>query len=96
MLLALSGLAAQGVALATWLVARAAGIPPGQPNALLLVPTTLMMVALLSGISLIVVTPLVYRVRNSRPPMAITIIALIIAIAPIIAVAVLATLNLKR
>jgi hypothetical protein len=93
MLLALSCLAAQIVALATWLVARAAGIPAGQPNALLLVPTTLMMVALLSGILLIAVTPLAYRVRKSRPPTAITIVALLIAIAPIITVAVLAVMG---
>ena len=93
MLLALSCLAAQLVALATWLVARAAGIPAGQPNALLLVPTTLMMVALLSGVLLIVVTPLAYRVRKSRPPTAITVVALMIAIAPIITVAVLAMMG---
>jgi len=90
MLLALSCLAAQLVALATWLVARAAGIPAGRPNALILVPTTLMMVALLTGIALLLITPLAYRVRKSRPPTTITVAALIIAIAPIITVAVVA------
>ena len=93
MLLALSCLAAQLVALATWLVARAAGIPAGRPNALLLVPTTLMMVALLSGVLLLVMTPLAYRVRMSRPPTAVTIAAIMIALAPFITVAVLAAIG---
>ncbi len=95
MLLALSCLAAQVVALATWLVARAAGIPAGRPNALLLIPSTLMIVALLTGVLLLLMTPLAYRVRKSRPPLAITIAALAVAVAPLITVAVLATLNLK-
>jgi hypothetical protein len=86
MLLALSCLAAQVVALATWLVARAANIPAGRPNALLLVPTTLMMVALLTGLLAIALTPVVYRVRKARPPLAITLIALAIAVTPLITV----------
>ena len=93
MLLALSCLAAQLVALATWLVARAAGIPAGQPNALFLVPQTLMIVAVLTGLLLLVVTPLAYRVRRSRPPLAITIAALAIGVAPLIAVAVIAVFD---
>jgi hypothetical protein len=93
MLLALSCLAAQVVALATWLVARGAGIPAGRPNALILVPTTLMMVALLTGVALLLITPLAYRVRKSRPPTAVTIAALVIAIAPLITVAVVAAIG---
>jgi hypothetical protein len=93
MLLTLSCLTAQLVALATWLFARGAGIPAGRPNALLLVPTTLMMVALITGILLVIVTPVVYRVRRSRPPIAITIAALVIAIAPLFAIAVVALIG---
>ena len=93
MLLALSCLAAQLVALAMWLVARAAGIPAGRPNALLLVPATLMMVALLTGVALLLITPLAYRVRRSRPPTAITVAALVIGIAPVITVAVVAAIG---
>jgi hypothetical protein len=81
MLLALCTLAAQVVALAVWLFARTVGIP-GRPNYLMLVPTTLMMVALLSGILVLVLTPLTYRVRRSRPPLAITAAAIVIALLP--------------
>jgi predicted branched-subunit amino acid permease len=93
MLLTLSCLTAQLVALATWLFARGAGIPAGRPNALLLVPTTLMMVALITGILLVIVTPVVYRVRKSRPPIVITIAALVIALAPLFAIAVVALIG---
>src|SRR4029453_15552378 len=93
MLLALSCLAAQLVALATWLVARAAGIPAGRPNALLLVPSTLMLVAVLTGVLLVVMTPLAYRVRKSRPPLAVTVAAIVIAVAPLVTVAVLAVIG---
>lgn len=95
MLLALSCLAAQVVALATWLVARAAGVPDGRPNALLLVPQTLTLVAVLTGLLILIVTPIAYRVRRTRPPIAVTIAAVVIAIAPLIAVAVIATLNVE-
>jgi hypothetical protein len=81
MLLALSTLAAQVVALAVWLFARTAGIP-GRPNYLMLVPTTLMMVALFTGILVLVLTPLAYRVRRARPPLSITIGAIVIALLP--------------
>ncbi|MCI0361711.1 MAG: hypothetical protein L0211_24770 [Planctomycetaceae bacterium] len=93
MLLALSCLAAQLVALVTWLFARGAGIPADRPNALLLVPTTLMMVALLTGILLVSITPLVYRIRRSPPPMAITVAAIVIAISPLIGMAVVALIG---
>ena len=67
MLLTLSCLTAQLVALATWLFARGAGIPAGRPNALLLVPTTLMMVALITGILLVIVNyilPFIFGLDN--------------------------------
>lgn len=89
MLLALSTLAAQVVALAVWLFARTVGIP-GRPNYLMLVPTTLMMVALLAGILVLVLTPLTYRVRRSRPPLSITIGAIVIALFPLVVVLVAA------
>jgi len=90
MLLALSCLAAQLVALATWLFARAARVPAGRPNALLMVPTTLLLVAVLTGILLLAMTPLAYRVRQSPPPLAITLSAILIGLAPLIAIAILA------
>jgi hypothetical protein len=89
MLLALCTLAAQVVALAVWLFARTAGIP-GRPNYLMLVPTTLMMVALLAGILVLALTPLTYRVRRSRPPLSITIGAIVVALLPLIVVLVAA------
>jgi hypothetical protein len=81
MLLALSTLAAQVVALAVWLFARTAGVP-GRPNYLMLVPTTLMMVALFTGILVLVLTPLTYRVRRAPPPLSITIGAIVVALLP--------------
>jgi nitrate reductase NapE component len=48
---------------------------------------------LLTGVALMMITPLAYRVRRSRPPTAITVAALVIAIAPIITVAVVAAIG---
>jgi hypothetical protein len=89
MLLALSCAAAQATALVVWLIARSAGIPANRPNALMLVPSTLMFVALLSGILVLALTPVVYRVRRARPPLAVTVGAVLIAIVPLVTLAVL-------
>ncbi len=90
MLLALSCAAAQATALVVWLIARSAGIPGNRPNALLLVPSTLMFVALLSGVLVLALTPIVYRVRRARPPLAVTVGAVLIAIFPLVIFAILA------
>lgn len=93
MLLALSCASAQLVALVVWLLARAAGVPPNRPNALLLVVSTLLGVAILTGLAILVFTPIVYRVRKSRPPTLITVAALIIALAPMLTLVVLGFLT---
>jgi hypothetical protein len=90
MLLTLSCLAAQVVALVMWLLARSAGIPTGQPNALYLVAATLLFVAMLTGFLVLGLTPLAYRVRQGRPPLGITILAVVIGAAPLITLAVAA------
>jgi hypothetical protein len=96
MLFTLSCAAAQIVAAVTWLIARSAGLPANRPNALLLVVSTLMGVAILTGILILLVTPLVYRVRKSPPPTAVTFIALLIALLPLVTIASLAVLNPGR
>ena len=92
MLLALSTLAAQVMAVAVWMFARTVGIP-GRPNYLMLVPTTLMMVALFTGILVLVLTPLAYRVRRAPPPLSITVGAIVVALLPpaIVALAAMTT-----
>jgi hypothetical protein len=84
MLLTLSCAAAQIVGLAMWALAQSAGIPADRPNALMLVAGTLLFVAILTGLLVLALTPLVYRVRKSRPPLVVTIFALIIAAIPLI------------
>jgi len=90
MLLALSCAAAQVVALAIWLIARSVTIPGQRPNALLLVVSTLGFVAILSGILVLVLTPLVYRIRVACPPLTITAVTIAIALFPLILAAILA------
>jgi hypothetical protein len=92
MLLALCCLMAQATALATWLLARAVA-PPGRTNHLLLVPRTLLGVALLTALLILVFTPLTHRVRKSRPPMAVTIAAIAIAVVPLLTVIVAAVMG---
>jgi hypothetical protein len=88
MLLTMSCLAAQVVALVMWLLARSAGIPAGRPNALYLVAATLVFVAMLTGLLVLALTPIAYRVRQGRPPLGITILAVVIGAAPLVTLAV--------
>jgi hypothetical protein len=84
MLLTLSCLAAQIVALVMWLLARSAGIPLGKPNALYLVAATLVFVAMLTGFLVLGLTPVAYRVRKSPPPRAVAVLAVVIGTAPLV------------
>jgi hypothetical protein len=84
MLLTLSCLAAQIVALVMWLLARSAGIPLGKPNALYLVAATLVFVAMLTGFLVLGLTPVAYRVRKSPPPRAVAVLAVMIGTAPLV------------
>jgi hypothetical protein len=95
MLLALSCGSAQIVALVVWLIARAATPPANRPNALMLVVSTLLGVAILTGLAILIFTPLVYRVRRGRPPIAVTVVAVLIAIVPLVLLAALVLRNPK-
>jgi hypothetical protein len=86
MLTTLSCGAAQAVALVMWLVARNAGIAEDQPNALYMIPQTLLLVAFVAGVVALLLTPLVHRLRRSRPPISITIAALLIGVLPIVTI----------
>ena len=94
MLLTLSCAAAQLTSLAMWGLAQSADIPANRPNALMLVASTLLFVAILTGVLVLALTPLVYRVRKSRPPLVVTLIALALAALPLILLVVLAILPL--
>jgi hypothetical protein len=94
MLMTLSCAAAQVVALGMWVLARSAGIPANRPNALLLVSSTLLFVAILTGILALALTPLIYRIRKSRPPTVVTIAAIAIAATPLIVILCLALVPL--
>ena len=87
-LTALSCGAAQIIAEVTWLIARSAGIPQGQPNALQLMPQTFMIVAVFTGLLTLGMTPVVLRVRQVRPPRVITAAAIVIGLMPIVLVVV--------
>lgn len=80
--------AAQLIAIISWLIARSTGIPPGQANALMLMPQTFMIVAVITGLITVGLTPIVLRVRPVRPPRAITAAAIIIGLMPIVLVVV--------
>ncbi len=90
MLLTLSCAAAQVVAFAMWLVARQVQVPVDRPNALYLIPSTLMIVAVVSGLLVLTLTPITYYVRKARPPRAVTIVAVLIALLPMISIATIA------
>jgi hypothetical protein len=92
MLLTLSCAAAQVVAAGIMVVAQSAVVLPDRPNALTLVASTLLFVALLTGLLVLLLTPLVYRVRKTRPPPKITILAVIIAATPVLLLLALAFL----
>jgi hypothetical protein len=83
MLTTLSCGAAEVVAVVMWLIARNAGIPADQPNALYMIPQTLLLVAFVAGVVSLLLTPLVYRLRRARPPIQITIAAMLIGLLPI-------------
>ena len=93
MLLALSCASAQIVAFVVWLIARAGGPPANRPNALMLVVSTLVGVSILSGLGILIFTPVVYRVRKSSPPITITIFAVLIALLPLVFLASILLLN---
>jgi hypothetical protein len=93
MLATFSCAAAQVVALVMWLVARSVGIPAGQPNALGVVAGILQMVAMLTGLLVLVLTPFAYRVGHTRPPRLVTIGAIIVALMPLVTIAVGAVLD---
>jgi vacuolar-type H+-ATPase subunit I/STV1 len=90
MLLTLSCAAAQVVAFAMWLVARQVQVPVDRPNALFLIPSTLMIVAVISGLLVLALSPITYYVRKARPPRAVTIVAVLIALLPMISIAMIA------
>jgi hypothetical protein len=90
MLLTLSCAAAQVVAFVMWLIARQVNLPADRPNALLLIPSTLMIVAVISGLLVLALTPFTYYVRQARPPLTVTIVAVLIALLPIVSIATIA------
>jgi hypothetical protein len=90
MLLTLSCAAAQVVAFVMWLIARQVNLPADRPNALMLIPSTLMIVAVVSGLLVLVFTPFTYYVRKARPPLTVTIVAVLIALLPMVSIATIA------
>lgn len=87
MLTTVCSAAAQVLALAMWLVARSAGIPAGQPNALAVIPGVMLMVAVFTGILALILTPITLRTRVAPPPRIITIAAVVIGVLPLIIIA---------
>jgi hypothetical protein len=61
-----------------------------------LLPYVLLMIAVVSGLVCLLLTPLVYRFRADPPPRAITTFGLIVSLAPILLVLWLAWLSISR
>ncbi|MDX1947997.1 MAG: hypothetical protein SFU86_21540 [Pirellulaceae bacterium] len=93
MLATMSCVLAQVVSLAMWLVARGANIPAGRPNALDIVSGILLAVAFLTGLLILLLTGIVLWIRRARPPRAITIVSLLIAVIPVVTIGVLTLLG---
>ena len=93
MLTTICSAAAQLLALVMWLVARSAGIPVGQPNALAVIPGVMLMVAVFTGILALILTPITLRTRRSPPPRTITIAAVVIGVLPLL---IIAAISLRR
>jgi hypothetical protein len=78
------------VALALWLVSLAFPFAGPRAHPLVVVAGMLLFVALATGLLCLLLTPLAYRVRNSAPPRAIGIAAVLIGLAPMVTLIVLA------
>ena len=87
MLTTICSAAAQLLTLVMWLVARSAGIPEGRPNALAVIPDVMLMVAFLTGLLALILTPITLRTRRSPPPRAITIAAVLVGLSPLVIIA---------
>ena len=76
--------AALFVAAPIWLVSRKLG-PGGPQNPLAAIALVMLMVAALTGLTSLVLTPFALRIRQIPPPGAITIAAVLIGLAPFLA-----------
>jgi hypothetical protein len=90
MLTCASTAVAMFVALALWLVSLAFPFAGPRAHPLVVVAGMLLFVALATGLLCLLLTPLAYRVRNTAPPRAIGIAAVLIGLAPMVTLIVLA------
>jgi len=84
MLTCMSTAAAMLMVLAFRLLIIGFPVAAGQRHPLAAVAGVLLFVALMTGVLCLGLTPLVYRVRRTRPPRAVTVGAVLIGAAPIV------------
>lgn len=63
--------------------------PAGQPPLMQMMATSLLLVALVTGVLCLALTPLVWRLRRVKPPLAIVLVAVLVGVAPIVTLVVL-------
>jgi hypothetical protein len=95
MLTCLSTAAAMLMVLAFRLLIIEFPVAAGQRHPLAAVAGVLLLVALLTGVLCLGLTPLVYRVRRTRPPVAITAAAVLIGAAPMVTMILFFLLNAR-
>lgn len=89
----MSTLAALAVAALVGLATLVWPAPDGQPHPLAALAGMMLFVAATTGLLSLVLTPLALRVRQTPPPLAVSIGAFLIGLAPLIAIAVFAILG---
>jgi len=94
MLTCMSTLASLAVALVLRLLAAAFPVPVGGVHPLSRVEAVLMFVAVITGCVCLALAPIANRLRRSRPPRGITIAAIVIGAAPLIALIVFAVFRI--
>ncbi len=92
MLTLLCSLAAEVAAVACYAAARQWPGPPGEPRLPRMMAGTLLLAALVSGVVCLVLTPLVWKLRPVKPPLAIVIAAVLVGLAPIVTLVVVSWL----
>lgn len=59
--------------------------PADVPGGVRMLPGLLLLVALVTGILCLLLTPVVYRVRSEPPPLGVTVIAALVGVSPLVA-----------
>jgi hypothetical protein len=93
MLTLVCSLAAELVLLVCLALARLLGAPSDAPSLAQVTAGALLLAALVTGVFCLALTPLVWRMRHIKPPLAIVAAAVLVGLAPLVTLVVLSRLT---